>query len=170
MFRITLRKHPLGSCLALCSFHQSKINAIENVSFLFVYAKTMGTLTSHCLSDTAYKIRGNNNVLALLRKSKVSRFLWQTFPLCFSKLRIMEVPFPSLSTSLSLIRKADHTWKERQNLKVDGKTHPADPKGNCVLYLLLPSSTCFTFFLQVDSLHSSANCLSSVFSVCTANL
>lgn len=60
MFRVMLRKHPLGSCLALCSFHQSKINVIESVSYFFMYAKTMGTLTSQSLLDTAYKIRGNN--------------------------------------------------------------------------------------------------------------
>lgn len=74
MFRVTLRKHPLGSCLALCSFHQSKINVIENVSFLFVYTKTMGTLTSQSLSDTAYKIRGNNNVWVFQENPKCPDF------------------------------------------------------------------------------------------------
>lgn len=74
MFRVTLRKHPLGSCLALCSFHQSKINVIENVSFLFVYTKTMGTLTSQSLSDTAYKIRGNNKVWVFQENPKCPDF------------------------------------------------------------------------------------------------
>lgn len=73
------------------------------------------------------------------RKPKVSRFLWQTFPLCFSKLRIMEVPFPSLSASLSLISNAVHTWNERQNLKVMEKHIQLTQRGTA-------SSTCCCFF------------------------
>jgi len=102
MFRVTLRKHPLGSCLALCSIHQSKINVIESVSFLFVYAKTMGTLTSQSLSDTVYKIRGNNNVWVFQENTKCPDFFGRHSHVVFSKLTSMEVPFPPLSTSLSL--------------------------------------------------------------------
>lgn len=119
VFRVTLWKHHPGNCLAPCSFHQSKKKAIEKTSFLFVYAKTMGTLTSHSLSDTAYKIREEITMFGSCKKIQSVQISLADIPtFCFSKLRIMEVPFPPLSASLSLISKADHTWNERQDLKV----------------------------------------------------
>lgn len=103
----------------------------------------------------------------------MSRFLWQTFPVCFSRLRIMEVPFPPLSTSLCLPSSRLMTLGlTKKKIRSELEKHfQLTQRGTA-------SSTCYSlpphvlpYFCRLSkSLHSSAIYLSPVFSVCTANL